>query len=387
MVHEQSNPRVEIIPITDEHAEAVADFISKVWSSISVEEIRRNWAKEAATNPVYPGEASPAFAFFSDDVIIGYIGTIPTRFWDGENVITAYWMKGFWVLEEYRDGPVGFFLLKKAMEHLDLAGVLTVASASRRLFEGVGFINYGKLNNHLALVNPSKVLRSIDLKKLGISELPKWFSLVFNVLQRSHLAGLSGFLFGVLIAIWKKCFLLRSGRYQLSLEHNVKNTSQVTALWESVSQELGGASVRDGSYFPWRYDETTEGSYSYAMIHNGDNLSGLAVVRHPAEGGDERLSGLKVASLSDIIYSPNDKCVGLAVLAGAEKLAKKLGADALICSVSHQQLTPLLLKAGYFKLPGNVYFLLRNPDNKYIVPKKLTDWWITRGDASSDETF
>ena len=176
MVHKQAKPNVEIIPVTEEHAETLAFFFSKVWNPVTAEEIRNNWAKEAATNPVYPGQVFPAFAFFSDDVIIGYLGTIPTRFWDGQNIIPAYWMKGFWVLEEYRDGPVGFFLLKEAMEHLDLAGALTVAPASIRLFEGVGFTNYGKLNNHLVLLKPANVLRSIDLKKLGISSLPKWFS-------------------------------------------------------------------------------------------------------------------------------------------------------------------------------------------------------------------
>ena len=185
----------------------------------------------------------------------------------------------------------------------------------------------------------------------------------------------------------KNIFCLEVVSINIQLNINVKDASQVAALWQSVSQELGGASVRDEAYFPWRYDTTTDGQYLYAMIRKGDNLCGLAVVRHPKKGGDERLSGLKVASLSDIMYSPNDKRAGLAVLAGAEKLAKELGADALICSASHQQLIALLPKAGYFKLPGNVYFLLRNPDNKFVVPKKLADWWITRGDASSDETF
>jgi len=116
-------------------------------------------------------------------------------------------------------------------------------------------------------------------------------------------------------------------------------------------------------------------------------LAGVAVVRRPREEGDPRLSGIKVATLSDMLFLPENRDVALALLAAAERTAHSMGADALLCTASHPAITTLLSRRAYVKLPGNVHFLVRDVKDVHALPKSLTDWFLTRGDANSDEVF
>ena len=144
----QHKPRIEVIRVGEEHAEALAEFFRAVWSSESTaDSILADRKRAAAVNPVQPGADVPAFAFLSDGKVLGYIGTIPSRLWDGVEEHAAHWFKGFMVLPESRGGPVGHAVLKEAIRQLGLLGVMTVALPSRRLFTALGFHDVGPIGH------------------------------------------------------------------------------------------------------------------------------------------------------------------------------------------------------------------------------------------------
>ena len=65
--------------------------------------------------------------------LVAYVTTIPTRFWNGKEFAAAHWLKGYTVLEEYRNGPIAYLLLKEMLKHVGLAASMPATLAPRRL--------------------------------------------------------------------------------------------------------------------------------------------------------------------------------------------------------------------------------------------------------------
>ena len=113
----------------------------------------------------------------------------------------------------------------------------------------------------------------------------------------------------------------------------------------------------------------------------------LAGVLRPLSEGDPRLHGVAVAAVSEWICPPDRPRAGLAALAGAEQVARAFGADALLCSSGHPAALSLLPRRGYWKAPGNVHLIIRDSVKPCPRPRRLSCWWITRGDSNADEVF
>ena len=127
----QHKPRIEVLRVGEEHAEPLAEFYRAVWSRDAVASgVRAARAAAAAANPVEPGADIPAFAFLSDGKVLGYIGTVPTRFWNGTAEHPAHWFKGFMVLPEFQGGPVGHAVLKLSSRYA-LAAATSFSLGSR----------------------------------------------------------------------------------------------------------------------------------------------------------------------------------------------------------------------------------------------------------------
>jgi hypothetical protein len=116
-------------------------------------------------------------------------------------------------------------------------------------------------------------------------------------------------------------------------------------------------------------------------------LVAVAVVRACSDSPDPRLRGIRVATVADVLFRPDDPAAGLAALAGAERIARRMGADAILCSTSHPAITSALRRRAYLRLPGNVHLMLRDPTGTAGLPLTVDAWWLMRGDASSDEAF
>jgi predicted N-acetyltransferase YhbS len=384
----RSRPQVEVVRANDAHDSALAEFYRAVWDRDATEESVRSGRKQAAAaNPVERGAESPRFVFLRDGQVLGHIGTIPARFWNGAEECAGAWFKGFMVLPEHRNGPVGFTVLKEAIRQSGISAVLTVALPSRRLFAALGFVDHGPVPNHLLVLRPGKVLGALDVAALGMGDSASGVGRLVRLAQRLRLAHATGVVAGVGFALWKGLRGFGARRATIHTGASVATPDEITALWLRARESLAAAQVRDADYLIWRFAAPPADTYEFAAVRERGALAGIAVVRRPREDGDPRLRGIKVATLSDILFDPTRPDIGMATLRAAEHIARRMGADAMLCTASHAVLAAALRRRAFVRLSGNVHFMLRDPGNEKKWPVELERWWITRGDAESDGVF
>src|SRR5450432_3602629 len=96
-------------------ADAIAEFMRAAgWDANATSDRVGEWLRTSASqNPFDPGVEPPVVRVFVGPRLAACLTSIPTRFWNGREFATAHWLKGFWVLEQYRDGLIGYLLLKE----------------------------------------------------------------------------------------------------------------------------------------------------------------------------------------------------------------------------------------------------------------------------------
>jgi hypothetical protein len=189
---------------------------------------------------------------------------------------------------------------------------------------------------------------------------------------------------------WRASFRGSSIRLSADVSGEAPPPSALDDLWARARPTIGAGAVRDGSFLSWRYHARAGAAYEAVAVykHAGEkHLVAIAVVRRWSDSSDQRLRGIRVATLADILFRGDEPAAGLAALAGAESVARRMGADAILCSAAHPAITSVLRKRAYLRLPGNVHLMLRDPTGVAGLPLAVDAWWLTRGDANSDEAF
>src|SRR6266550_6138652 len=173
--------RVHALLATDDHADAIATFYREAWGEPATREAvlaaRRN--------------AGPIALVLDGSRVIGHLGSIPYRLWDGIAEHPAHWTKGLMVLPEYRNGPIGFLVVKTLTAELSLATALVVAPAARRLFCALGYTDLGAVPNYVRPLRTARLARRVDVAGLNAG-LPRWAARGVRAAQRLGLAGLAG---------------------------------------------------------------------------------------------------------------------------------------------------------------------------------------------------
>lgn len=378
--------RAEVALATDAHAPRLAEFFRQVWDSdATAESVLAGRASAAASNPVNPGQPPPAFLFLADGRVVGYVGSIPVRLWNGTEEFSAHWVKGLMVLPEFRNGPIGFMVLKEAVKHLSPSLSIAGAPPALRLLEALKFSNLGPLPNFIRILRPARVFQRLRLDRLGISGLPSWMLPVARFGQVTGLAYLGGAVVASLTPLWIRARGGSLGSLSINLSDHPGDSGEINDLWTRSRSHLASAVVRDSAYWLSRYAGSS--LYCFVRVGEGNSLVGLAAVRRPQPGGDPRLQGVRVATLSDFLFPFDQPRIGSALLAGAARLARESAADALLCGASHPSVTALLPRHAYFRLPGNVCFLFREPSGEHRLATSLSSWFVTRGDSNADEVF
>lgn len=382
---------VRVTLAEDVHAQALADFFRVAWNSdASADAVRRATAHSAATNPVEPGVAPPSVLALQNERVIGFVGSLPARFWNGTAELPGYWVKGLMVLPEFQGGPIGFLVLREATRRMARTGAMVVAPPARRLFGALGYRDVGVISNYVRVLRGAKLARRIDIDALGIERVPAVVRKLVPLTQRIGIASVGGMLLSGTIRL--RAAWARSG----DRDHEIANAAlppqpDLDGLWLAGRPALRAAAVRDGVKLDLRYGTTAgaEGAhYRFASVRKNGRLVGVAAVRAPGAQGDPRLAGIAMATLSDAWFDPASEPAGLATLGAAELMARALGADALLCSTGHPALVDLLRRQGYLRAGGNMHLLFRDAtETAKSWPPELEQWWVSRGDARSDDTF
>lgn len=380
--------RSEVVRVDERYLPELTAFFRTVWTpEATVDGIRDARARLAARNLAAPGEEIPTFLFLLDGRAIGHLSTIPLRLAAGGSEWPAHWFKGFWVLSEHRNGPVGALLIKEALRHLDCVLATVVDPAPRRLFGAFGFADLGTVGDFVRIFAPTRVIRRLDLDALGLSRLPHWLRAPLQIAQRRPgFATIAGT--GVGAASWLWSRTAGRGARGVTIESAAAiDVRELDELWRRVAPELMASPIRDGSYLNLRYAAGLETNWKGILLRDASALTGFAAVRLPLKNSDPRLRGIRVAILSDAIFSPSRSDLGLALLAAAEDSARTAGADLLLCAATHPAFVAILRRRGYLTASRSLHLLARDPDGKCGFPEDLSSWWITRADGNADEGF
>ncbi len=373
------------------HAAAVAAFLTVVWDpAATAESVLAGRHAAAASNPVSPGDPPPTFLFLRAGQVIGFVTTLPFRLWFDGHDHGAHWLNGLMVLPEFRNGPIGYVLLKEAVRHLPIAMALSVAAPARRLFEGLGFTDAGTLPNFIRVVSPRPFLDKLDLAALGISAVPPIAIRAFEAARRAKLTGLMAGTMAVADRAYLGLRRNRGQRLPVTVTGSIGNVD-MSELWAEARAALSVAPVRDTGAWASRYGHRREGEHAYVTIQAHDPATGrlraAGVLRRPRASTDPRLNGIRVATLSDALWAPGDGDGLLALLGGVDLAARDHGADAVLCTASLPALASSLPAAGYVPIGGNLHLLVRSADDSVTLPPRSTAWHLMRGDAHADDVF
>ena len=366
-------------------ADSIAEFLrAAAWDpDATPERVRETLRKAAADNPFEPGCEPPVVGVFVGTRLAAYITSIPTRLWNGRESTAAHWLKGFWVLEPYRNGPVGFLLLKEMLKQVGLAASMPAALVPRRLSAALGMLDLGAVCNYIEPLRPARILRKLDFERY-FNRLPAAALLAVRITRTRPVAYAIGALVTLGVGTLRLPGVLAARSLRAELSERLPSEATLDDLWARAQRALRCAAVRSGAYLRWRYERDSHGRYCFASVWRGDELVGLAVLQHPERLDDPRIAGLGIGSVVDLVLDPQCRGALPAVLTLARRWARAADYDALLLTASYRGLRARLRRAGYVPTPGNIHVMLRDPDTRHELSTDLGDWMVTRGDAWSD---
>jgi hypothetical protein len=371
----------------EEDAASIAEFFrAAAWDpNATPEGAREMFRTLAAGNPFEPGTGPPTVGVFIGARLVGFVTSIPTRFWNGKEYIAAHWLKGYTVLEEYRNGLTAYLLLKEMMKHVGLAASMPASLPARQLSTALGMRDLGPVRDYIEPLRPARILRKLDIGRFEhLNALPHAASVAVKVAKIAPFGHVIGALITLGLTALRLPSMVSGRRLTTLLEERLPGEAVLDRLWAAAQLAQIHSAMRSGAYLHWRYARGAQARYCFASAWRGEDIVGLAVLAHPQRPDDSRIGGLALGSVVDLVLDPT--CPGAlpCVLRVARRWARSANYDALLLTASHGSLRGPLLKTGYLKMPGNLHLLLRDPGGKYGLTTNLNAWMVTRGDAWGD---
>jgi len=371
----------------EEDAGSIAEFFrAAAWDPHATPEGAREMLRAlAAENPFEPGKEPPTVGIFVGTRLAGFVTTIPTRFWNGKEHTAGHWLKGYTVLEEFRNGPIAYLLLKEMMKHVGLVASMPAQLGARQLSTALGMRDLGAVRDYITPLRPARILRKLDISRFEhLNALPSAVSVAVKVAKIPPFAyALGAVITGGLTAL-RLPSMVSARRVTTQLKEQLPGEAALDSLWTRAQRAKSHSATRSGAYLRWRYERSAQGRYCFASAWRGEDLVGLAVLAHPQRPDDSRIAGLGIGSVVDLVLDPDCPAALPGVLGVARRWARSANYDALLLTASHGALRGPLLRAGYLQIPGNIHLLLRDPGGRYGFSTDLDAWMVTRGDAWGD---
>lgn len=370
-----------------EDAGSIAEFFRAAgWDPHATPEGAREALRMlAAENPFEPGKEPPTVGAFVGARLTGFVTTIPTRFWNGKEHTAGHWLKGYTVLEEFRNGPIAYVLLKEMMKHVGLVASMPASLGARQLSTALGMRDLGAVRDYIAPLRPARILRKVDISRFEhLSALPRAVSVAAKVARMPPFAYALGAVIAVCLTALRLPSILSARRVTTQLKEQLPSEAALDSLWVRALHAQCHSATRSGAYLRWRYMRSAPGHYCFASAWRGQDLVGLAVLAHPQRPDDSRIAGLGIGSVVDLVLDPDCPAALAGVLGVARRWARSAQYDALLLTVSLGALRGPLLRAGYLQMPGNIHLLVRDPGGQCGCSTDLDAWMVTRGDAWGD---
>jgi hypothetical protein len=371
----------------EQDAASIAElFRAADWDhGATAEGIREMLRTAAIENAFEPGKEPPTVGAFLGTRLVGFITTIPTQFWNGEDYTPAHWLKALCVLEEHRNGPIAMLLMRGILKQVDLAASMPASPMARQLSVALGMLDLGAVRDYIEPLRPTRILRKLEFRRFEhLSRLPRAVSLATEVAKIPPFVYTIGAVISLGLTLLRLPSAWAGRQLTTQLDTRLSSEAALDSLW-ARARRIGSCSpARSSAYLRWRYERGGEGHYCFASAWRGDDMVGLAVLAPPRRADDSRIAGLGIGSVVDLLLDPNCPAALPSLLGVARRWGRAANYDALLLTASHRCLRGPLRRAGYFQMPGNIHLMLRDAGGKYGLSTDLDAWMVTRGDAWSD---
>jgi predicted N-acetyltransferase YhbS len=377
-----SRRQLAIVQFTPEHAEGLAAFYRRVWDpAATAASVLEGRANVIAANPAASDGRIHTVLAILDGEVIGHFTSYPERLRIGGAERGVAWTAGFHVLPEHRSGPIGVMLAKEMGRVAPNSMCSTVLDAPLRIFTAMGWRHVGTVPNYVYFTRPSEVLRRLPPELMGQSGARRF---VLSSLQRSGMAGLCGGLVGLML----RARTAGLGRSFVQTRTVTKvadwvSRAEADALWARCAEDVAAGLVRDGARVCYRFRDER---YVLIEARRAGALVGWIVLRRPEEGGSDRLGGVRVAPVSDLMFDPSDLGVCASLLRAAIRYARGGFADALVVSTPHTPTIQMARRLGFLSMAGNLHLVVHASLLADATPN-FEEWWHARGDGDADQSF
>ena len=336
-----------------------------------------------------PTNTHPTFLFLKDHEVIGHITAIPVQVACRSHYVPAYWVVGFMVLPEYRNGLIGPLLIKKENETLPFAMTLHVEENVLKIFKGLGWRHLGVLPQYVRVVNPYGLVNNLHIGRLDFLKrrtprLAKFFQPIASSFVGRWIVS-SGL--GLVSSIWKIGGRIARGyQRQYAVLEEKEFHAGYDDLWKDVGEKFDAAVVRDRAYLTSRYG-TFPHAYRVLACYSGQELVAYCILKVKMFADDHRMGNTRIGTIVDCLFDPEDARHLHALLLEAVCLFRKETVDAIVCTASLSVLRASLLRHGFFKIPGNLNFAFHISPSVTPITAPLDAWHLMRGDSDAAENF
>lgn len=378
-------PRVEVVEYSPRLAGALAEFVRKVWDpSATAESVTAGRARVAATNPGCVDGRIPTVLLTYDDHVVGHLTSIPERLRIGGREVPVAWTAGFHVLPEHRNGPVGVMVAKEMARVQPASMCTTVLDGPLRIFTAMGWKHVGTVPNQLFVVDGAAVAGRLDLATIGLKG--RLLGLA-RAAQRLGLASLGGAVAGLLIRA-RAATAPRARGLALSACDAAEwvGIADADGAWARAAAGVTAGLVRDAARIRWRF-ASQPGRYLVVEARERGTLLGWAILKRPTGASDDRLRGMRIAPIVDLLFPPERLDVAAALIDGAIAVVRRERlAHAVIASTPHRATRECLRRAGFVTNGGNLHLVV-HPSLLPDPAPAFEEWWHARGDGDADQSF
>jgi hypothetical protein len=343
--------------------------------------IQRVWPREGGdVRPAADASQPPRVLFLKEQEVIGHVATVPVRLAVRGALHDAAWAVGLVVLPEHRNGPVAPLLVKKLNEATDIALTLHVEEAALRVFKGVGWHHVGVVPQYVRVLNARAFVRTFARRGQGF--VPGRAARLWPALARvsSPVAGVVRVAFTALAAAGA---VRRRRDAGLTVAEERAFDQGYTELAERVKDRLGVWVYRDERYLAERYGRRMA-AYRLLACRRQGRLAGYAVVKLRQYAGDPRMGDLRMGTLVDCVFDPDEPAVLDALLGAVVRRCRRERADVLFCTASLRALAAGLRRHGFVAMAGTLNAAFHDRTGALGAPAPLDAWHLMRGDSDAD---
>jgi len=375
-----------IAEYTAAQAPALASFIRKVWDpAATAESVEASRAAVARVNPGAVDGRIPTVLGLLDGDAVAHFTSIPERLWLRGSQRPVAWTAGFHVLPEHRNGPLGVMVAKEMARVAPNSMCTTVLDAPLRIFTALGWRHVGTVPNQLRLLDAVALARRLDASRIGLSSRT---GQLFALAKRSGLATAGAWAAGLVLDAWGAT-ARTAARVQTRVVDDLSRWdgfADADTLWKRCAPMIAASVVRDGQRLRWRFAGAPD---RYVLIEGRERgtLVGWLVLKLPGARGDERLGGLRVSPVVDLLFPPEQPAIAARLLRAAERhLRGGRLAEAMLVSTPHAPTRRLLARLGYLDVGGNLHLVVHASVLPDPAPR-FDEWWHARGDGDADQSF